>query len=151
MFVETIKADLLAYRKAHNSDAIKILSTLLSAATMAAKNDGNRDVTDNDLIVATQKMISNNTEAINMMATAELNDRVKALREENEMISKYLPNQLNDTELNEVISNAITILNASSIKDMGKIMSYLDTNYFGQFTKSVASTRVKAILTQPKA
>ena len=52
-------------------------------------------------------------------------DLISQTREEIEILMSYLPKQLSDDELREMIKEAITQVNAQSSKDMGKIMGVL--------------------------
>ena len=62
------------------------------------------------------------------------------------IITDFLPTQLNDTEMQTAITSAIEQTKASSVKDMGQVMSFLKSNYAGQIDFSAASQAVKTVL-----
>ncbi len=61
------------------------------------------------------------------------------------ILERYLPIQLNESQLSVVISSIITV-NGYTIKDMGKIMSILKDKYAGQYDGKLASSLVKSLL-----
>ena len=67
-------------------------------------------------------------------------------REEIKIIEEFLPNQLSEKEIGEEISKIIESKDELSIKDMGKIMGELKTNFSGRMDFSKASEIVKALL-----
>lgn len=65
--------------------------------------------------------------------------------EEALFLEKYLPSQLSDLELTNLIDNIVKS-NSYSVKDMGKIMSFLKENYAGKYDGKKASEVIKTIL-----
>ena len=66
--------------------------------------------------------------------------------EEIEIIREFLPKQLSDKEMEKAIASAIAESNATSVKDMGKVMAALKARYAGQMDFAKASALVKAKL-----
>ena len=77
----------------------------------------------------------------NAAATNSLTD------EELEILNKYLPKQMSDSELRDVIDSYIKTEGLTDIKQMGQIMNHLKKNYEGQYNGSSASVIIKEILT----
>ena len=67
-------------------------------------------------------------------------------REEIKIIEEFLPNQLSEQEIREEILEIIEAKEKLSIKDMGKIMGELKTNFSGRMDFGKASEIVKALL-----
>ena len=67
-------------------------------------------------------------------------------REEIKIIEEFLPNQLSEQEIKEEITKIIESKDKLSIKDMGKIMGELKTNFSGRMDFGRASEIVKALL-----
>ena len=74
-------------------------------------------------------------------------DLVAREQEELEVILKYLPEQLSDDEIKDLVQKAITELSVESIKDMGKLMGYLKPKVEGKADMSIVSKLVKDLLT----
>ena len=68
-------------------------------------------------------------------------------QEELEVILKYLPEQLSDDEIKDLVQKAITELSVESMKDMGKLMGYLKPKIEGKADMSIVSKLVKDLLT----
>ena len=73
-------------------------------------------------------------------------DLVAREQEELEVILKYLPEQLSDDEIKDLVQNAITELSVESMKDMGKLMGYLKPQVEGKADMSIVSKLVKDLL-----
>tara|TARA_B100000586_G_C20102825_1_gene425759 strand:+ start:1711 stop:2112 length:402 start_codon:yes stop_codon:yes gene_type:complete len=73
-------------------------------------------------------------------------DLVAREQEELEVILKYLPEQLSDDEIKDLVQKAITELSVESMKDMGKLMGYLKPKVEGKADMSIVSKLVKDLL-----
>ena len=73
-------------------------------------------------------------------------DLVAREQEELEVILKYLPEQLSDDEIKDLVQKAITELSVESMKDMGKLMGYLKPQVEGKADMSIVSKLVKDLL-----
>ena len=74
-------------------------------------------------------------------------DLVAREQEELEVILKYLPEQLSDDEIKDLVQKAITELSVENMKDMGKLMGYLKPKVEGKADMSIVSKLVKDLLT----
>jgi len=102
---------------------------------------------DNALVVEVlQKMIKQRRESIEMFEKGgrqELADKEKA---EVAVIERFLPVQMSAEEISAAIEAIKTELGASSIKDMGRVITALKTRYATQIDMAKASGLVKAAL-----
>ena len=73
-------------------------------------------------------------------------DLVAREQEELEVILKYLPEQLSDDEIKDLVQKAITELSIESMKDMGKLMGYLKPKVEGKADMSIVSKLVKDLI-----
>ena len=65
-----------------------------------------------------------------------------------DVLKSFLPKMLNAEETERVVRSVIEAVGASSMKDMGKVMSELNANYAGQVDRGEVSKLVKAILSK---
>ena len=107
--------------------------------------DGNSEgLPDEEILQLLQKMIKQRHESIKLYEEA---GRVElAAREQGEIdvINRFLPKQLSDEEIAAEVSKVITEIGASSVKDMGRLMSALRERYVGQMDFGKASAAAKA-------
>ncbi len=143
MLVEQIKKDSIQMRKERHPLA-GALVTLISEATMHAKNDGNRDVTDADITRQIQKSATGLKDTINILS--ENGKDASKQEAELAMLELYMPKQLSAAELRKVISEVIDSEEEKSMKLMGKVMATLKTKHDGQYDGKVASAMVRELL-----
>jgi uncharacterized protein YqeY len=62
------------------------------------------------------------------------------------IVEEFLPRQLSDAETEQAIADAIAESGANSIRDMGKVMGVLKSNYTGQLDFGKVGGVVKAQL-----
>lgn len=138
---EKIKADQLAARKAHNGLASSLLTTLVGEAAAIGKNNGNRDVTDAEVVALVKKFVKGMDETLGFLGNrnAEATNVVLA---EKEILSKYLPLQMTEGQLRTAIEEIILTQGVN----MGKIMAALKTRYDGMYDGKMASTIIKELI-----
>ena len=61
-------------------------------------------------------------DSINEFKKAERDDLVKSYQEEIDILNEYMPKQLTEEEINEIIENGIIETNATTPKDLGQVM-----------------------------
>ena len=139
------------YKKAmlnKNEDRKRALGNLIAQMKnkeieLRAKN---KELSDEDTISLIQKIIKQNTEANEMFAKGGRNDLIEQNNIEINILQEFLPKQLTDEEINDIIKSTITDVNAVSIKDMGKVIGQIRTKYAGQVDMSVVSSKIKEML-----
>ena len=67
----------------------------------------------------------------------------KKENDEIEIIEQYMPSQIDDKKVNELIDQVINETGSSNIRDMGKVMSVLKEKYSGQMDFGKTSSIVK--------
>ncbi len=111
-----------------------------------ARGKGKECAAEADLMSMMQTMIKQRQESAKMYR--EGNRPELAEKEENEVkiIEEFLPRQMNDAETEAAIAEVIAEVGASSMKDMGAVMSKLREKYAGQMDFGAASGKIKAAL-----
>lgn len=131
-----------------NEDRKRVLGNLIAQMKnkeieLRAKN---KELSDEDTISLIQKIIKQNTEANEMFAKGGRNDLIKQNNIENNILQEFLPKQLTNEEIDDIIKSTIVDVNAVSIKDMGKVIGQIKSKYAGQVDMSVVSLKIKEIL-----
>lgn len=119
---EKLQEDLKSSMK--NKDAVrKSVVTLIRASIKQFEVDNRVELDDEAIVDIIAKQMKQRKDALEEFAKAEREDLVKETEAEIEVLKEYLPQQLSEEELNEIVKDAISKVGATSMKDMGKIMS----------------------------
>ena len=105
-----------------------------------------KETDDNDIKKLLKKMIKQRSESIEIYKKNNRSDLLEIEQGEADVISEYLPKQLGDEETKKICSDIIERTEASSIKDMGKVMGELKKNYSDSIDFSKAGTILKELL-----
>jgi len=143
MLIKQIKADITLARKEHDKFKVALLTTLLSDIQMIGKN-ALRESTDSEATGIVKRFIKGIDDTIALLnISTELEVISNKLSQEKEILSKYLPTQLDNEELYIVINNAI---NSGVCNTLPLIMKFLKDMYPGQYDGAMASKIAKELL-----
>ena len=118
---EQLKSDLKDAMRAKEivkRDAIRTINTMIKQIEV----DQRIELNDDAIITLIQKGVKQREDAITQFKQASRDDLIQVEQEQIDIFTLYLPQQLNDNDLEILIKNIIKSLNASSMKDMGKVM-----------------------------
>ena len=126
---------------------LRLINAAIKDRDIAARSEGNFDgVSDDDILSILAKMIK---QRIDSAATYEQAGRLELAEQERseiKVIEEFLPKQLSDDETRAAVQAAITAVGAASIRDMGKVMGSLKSQYAGQMDFGKAGGAVKELL-----
>ncbi len=120
--------------------------TLLRAAILQVEKDGQKTLTEEEMEIIVSKEVKKRKEAIPDFEKAGRNDIVENLNKEIEVLTKYLPKQLSETEIEEMIDEAIKRLGVTSPREMGLIMKDLKPKVAGKADGKLVSELVNKAL-----
>ena len=148
---EDIKNNLKEAMIKKNVDLISALRLVIASIKdrdIIAKGKGNDSgINDEEIISLLQTMIKQRKSSIDMYLDGKREDLAKKEQNEIEIISKFLPKQLSKEEINNIIDMTIKSCEASSMKDMGKVINILKKKYNGEMNFGDVSKIVKSKLT----
>ena len=148
---EDIKNNLKEAMIKKNVDLISALRLVIASIKdrdIIAKGKGNDSgINDEEIISLLQTMIKQRKSSIDMYLEGKREDLAKKEKNEIEIISKFLPKQLSKEEINNIIDMTIKSCEASSMKDMGKVINLLKKKYNGEMNFGDVSKIVKSKLT----
>jgi uncharacterized protein len=124
---------------------IRMIMAALKDKEIEARGQG-KTVSDQDILALLQKMTKSRKESQEIYEKVGRVDLASQESEEIAIIQGFLPQQLNEAEVEAAIAAAIAETGASSIKDMGKVLGTLKGNYVGQMDFAKASALVKRML-----
>ena len=105
-----------------------------------------KETKDEDIKKLLKKMIKQRSESIEIYKKNNREDLLKVEQSEVEVLSSYLPTQLNEDEIKNICLDIKNKIGAESIKDMGKIMGELKKNYSDNLDFSKAGKILKDLL-----
>lgn len=145
--LDSVKKAQLQARKDKRAEDASTLTTLIGEAEMIGKNDGNRVSTDAEVVTVIKKFVKNIDETLNVLAKDSTKaDRVASLNKEKELLSTFLPKQLSEDELRNILSGLVAALPEKNPKVMGKVLASLKEQYAGQYDGALASKITKELL-----
>ena len=118
---EQIAKDMTSAMKEQDKFTLSVLRMLKSAIQME-KISKMHDLDDNETITVIKRQVKMRKDSIEEYQKFNKTEEVNKLEEEIKCLSKYLPEELSDDELNKIIDEVFAELKPESIKDMGKVM-----------------------------
>ena len=144
MLKETLKKDEIAAMKARDKAKVNVLR-LVNAEIKAYEVNNREDISDENVIKIIEKSIKQNKEALEYAKQANNEEKIDEGNFAIEVLTPYLPKQLTDDEVNEMLKEIIASGNYTAA-DMGKIMKEIMPKVSGKFDRSKINPMVKALL-----
>ena len=119
---------------------------LILAAIKQREVDERKELTDADVVAVIEKMIKQRRESISQYEKAARKDLADVEKFELGVLSGYLPQQMNETEMSQAIDAAVAEAKPSGVKDMGKVMALLKPRLAGKADMGKVSGLVKSRL-----
>lgn len=137
--------DMKSAMRAKEKQRLLTIRTIL-AGIKQQEVDTREDVNDTSVLAILDKMAKQRRESISQFTKAGRDDLVAQEEQELVIIQEYLPEPLNDDDIQTLIKEAIDASDASSIKDMGKVMAYIKPKAQGRADMGKISGLIKAAL-----
>lgn len=122
--------------------------TMLRAAVKQREVDERIELADGDILAIVGKQVKQKRESIKDFQKASRIDLVEQAEEEIEILMAYLPEQLTEDEIDEIVREAIVQTGAASMRDMGRIMGVVMPKVKGKADGSLISQSAKKLLNQ---
>jgi uncharacterized protein len=139
--LDQVQDDVKRALKAGDRERVHALRLIADALQKAEKDDGG------DPVDVLQRERKRRLEAAEAYEEGGRGEAAEAERREAEIISAYLPEQLSDEELKEIVGNAVAESGASSPQEMGKVMGLVMPHVKGRAEGKRVSAAVKEMLT----
>ncbi|MDC0074151.1 GatB/YqeY domain-containing protein [Alphaproteobacteria bacterium] len=147
MLRENLRSNLKLAIKAKESRRVATLRLILAALKdrdIQARGDGNNEgIDDNELMQLLETMVRQREEAIILYNKGDRPELANQEQEEIDIIREFMPDQLDDIEINNVVSEAIEEIGANTLKDMGPLMALLRKKYSGKMNFAQAAIFAK--------
>ena len=119
---------------------------MVRAAILQIEKDKQITLEDDAVIEVIAKEVKKRKDSIIDFEKGGRQDLIDAANAEIAALAGYLPAQLSEDEIKELVKEAISETNALSIKDMGKVMAYIMPKTKGKADGSVVNGIVKSLL-----
>lgn len=136
MLRSKFKNELLQAMKVKDSLRVSTLRLILAAIKdrdLESRRKGNGDqIPDSNILVILAKMIKQRNEAVELYINAGRNELAELESKEIEIINTFMPKMLTKIELDKVIDESISFVEAKSLRDLGKVISKIKEDYTGR-------------------
>ena len=123
-----------------------ILSSIKDIDIVNRSGPNKKETNDEDIKKLLKKMIKQRAESIDIYKKNNRQDLLEVEKKEYEILSSFLPKQLSEEETKNICNDLVKKLNATSIKDMGKVMGILKKEYSDNLDFSKAGSYLKEAL-----
>ena len=125
---------------------LRLIVSGIKDALIANRDKENKELTDQDIITLLKKMVKQRNESSVVYKKAGRIELLETETKEMEIISSFLPKQLGDEDTKKLCEEVIKNLGASSIKDMGKVMSEIKKTHGDVLDFSKVGSIIKKVL-----
>lgn len=134
----------LRTRDERTAATLRLILAALKDRDIAARSAGSTDgIGDDEIQAMLEKLAQQSREAAANYDRAGRRDLAEKERQEIEVIQRFLPRQLDEAETRRAVDEAIRELGAHSLKDMGRVMNHLRSQYRGRMDFTHASSIAK--------
>jgi uncharacterized protein YqeY len=144
---EKLQNDLTEAMRARDevrSSTIRMVLTAIKNEEVSGKEA--RDLSDAEVITVLSREAKKRREAAEAFEQAGANDRAANEKAEGVIIAEYLPAQLSEAELKDLIASAIAETGATGPQQMGLVMKSIQPKIAGRADGGIVSSLVKAAL-----
>ena len=145
MLKEKLLEDLKSAMKEKNTNKKNAVQMVRTAILQIEKDKG-IEVTDEQIIDIIAKEVKKRKDSLADFEKANRQDLIDQINEEIEVLEGYLPKQLTDEEVEEIISIIVTEVGGTKIKDMGKVMKEAKAQIGARADGKRINERLKKIL-----
>lgn len=140
-----IREDMKLAMKAKEKDKLGVIRLIL-AAIKQREVDERIELDDVQVLQLLDKMVKQRRDSIEQFDKAGRDDLSQIEQKEMLIIQQYLPQQLTDSEIEQLIDDAVSSTGAQGMKEMGKVMAILRPQLQGRADLGAASQKIKAKL-----
>lgn len=140
---QQIQEDMKTALRAHDKQCLGVVRLIL-AAIKQVEVDERVSVDDVRIVQILNKMLKQRRDSIAQYEQAKRDDLVEQERLEVKVIQTYLPEPLDEADIDRMVSEAITKVGATSVKEMGKVMAELKDKLQGRADMAQINAKIKA-------
>ncbi|MEM6414849.1 MAG: GatB/YqeY domain-containing protein [Pseudomonadota bacterium] len=151
MLRKKIDTALKAAMKARDDKArvstLRLINAAIKDRDIAARSEDRCDgITDPEIFSILSKMVKQREDSAQAYDSGCRPDLAEKERVEISVIQEFLPKQMDDAAVKEVVDKTVAELNATSLKDMGRCMALLKDRHTGELDFGKAGALMKKVL-----
>ncbi|MAG01548.1 MAG: glutamyl-tRNA amidotransferase [Acidiferrobacteraceae bacterium] len=139
---DRIAADMKAAMRARESERLEFIR-MLRAAIQRREVDDREELEEEEVLAVTQKLLKQSQDAASQFIAGGREDLAAKEERNIALLQEYLPEPLQDEEIDALISEAISATGALSPKEMGKVIGWLKPKVQGRADMGKMSASVK--------
>ena len=123
-----------------------ILSSIKDLDILNRSGSNKKETDDEDIKKLLKKMVKQRTESIDIYKKNNRSDLLEVEQNEYDILTSFLPKQINEEDTKKICEEIISKLGAASIKDMGKVMGELKNQHSDAIDFAKAGSLLKQLL-----
>ena len=143
---DSVMTALKAAMKSKDAVALTALRSVKSAILLAKTSGSGAELSEEGEFKLLQKLVKQRRDSADIFTKQNRLDLAEPELAEAEVISQFLPQMLEEAEVEKVVVETIAFLGASGMKDMGRVMGVVSKTLAGKTDGKTISTLVKAKL-----
>lgn len=140
---ERINEDLKVYMKSKDTFKLGVVRMVKGAVQLEKINLKREELSDDEIIKLISKQIKMRKDSIAEFTKAGRDDLVQQNEKEIDVLKEYMPEEISEEEVINIINEAISSTGASNIKEMGKVMREVTPKVSGRFDMGRVSSIIK--------
>ena len=125
---------------------LRLIVSAIKDAEIAGRSKGQKELKDSDIISLLKKMVKQRNESCEVYEKAGRKELLENEKKEITVINSFLPKQLSDEETKKICEETIKSVGASSMKDMGAVISHVNNKVSGRAEGRLIADIVKKTL-----
>ena len=142
---DSIKSEIVKAMKEHNKERLNVLR-MVKASVDLEHIDKKVEINDELVLSVVLKQVKMREDSIEQYSKTSRSDLVEKETMELSILKEFLPKPLTDSEVDELISEAIDEIKPEGMKDMGKVMGVASKALAGRAEGRMISETVKRLL-----
>jgi len=142
---EVLNQDMKATLKSGDKEKLSVIRMAKSAIVYAEK-EKLHELDDEEIIEVLSREIKKRKDSMDQYERLGKQEMAESLRREIDILFSYLPQQLTDDEVEEIVRQSIIEIGANSIKDLGKVMNAVMPKVKGRADGRVVNAIAKKLL-----
>jgi uncharacterized protein YqeY len=147
MLKEKIEHDLIESMKAHAEEKLSVLR-MLKSAVKNVEIAKQKELEEADILQILQGQIKSRRDSVDLYTKGGRPELAEKEESEIKILAEYLPEQISEDEIKNIVAKAVTDLGATGMQDMGKVMGKIMPEVRGKADSTLVSQIVKDSLTK---
>lgn len=145
--ITTALKEAMKSKEADRLSTLRLISAAIKDRDIALRGEGSEtEVSDDEILAILGKMVKQRQESARAYEEGGRLELAEKELSEIKIINDFLPRQLSEAEAAKAVDAAVAAVEATSIRDMGKVMGILKGKYTGQMDFGKVGPLVKARL-----